>query len=273
MDSIYAKVICDSVSPLGVRLTSIEIQCPRTILAQILMHRLWSRSCESLRARPVKSKLAEVQSNPFVPVLRQNQKGMQPAGLLDHHKATVAEALIRDHHQRTCELVEKLADLQVAKEIANRYLEPYAFQKVLITSTDFQNFFRLRCSTQAQEEITELANKMKEALENSKPLRHLKGSWHLPYVGIYEEEHVGLDDAKKLSAARCARVSYVNHEGVRDHEKDFALFETLKADNHSNVFEHQCTPAPDRRRYSNLTGWFSQRFEMEQSGQLLNAEG
>lgn len=271
-NSIYAKVICDSVSPLGVRLSSVEVQFPRSVLPQLLMTRLWSRSCESLRARPVKSKLEEVRNSPFVPLIRKNQKGMQPAGLLEHNQATVADHLIREHHQRTCELVEKLADLNVAKEIANRYLEAFAYQKVLITGTDFQNFFRLRCHEAAQDEIEELAVKMREALSSSEPV---KRPHHAPYVSDSERYNWSYSREKlqRVCMARCARISYLNHEGRCDVDKDLDLAVRLIAEGHSNPAEHCCVAGHANQRFANLLGWVSFRFELEQNGKLPKAEG
>lgn len=269
----YAKVICDSVSPLGVRLTSIESQFPRFILPQILMHRQWSRSCESLRARPTRSKLEEVRQSPFVPLFRKNQKGMVAGELVDYEEANQAGFQWGEAWAQAVRSVTKLMELGVAKEIANRLLEPFAFQKMLVTATDFENFFRLRCADDAQPEIQEVACKMKEAMGGSVPVERREGEWHLPYV---TDSKTGSDmqdiDWRKVSAARCARVSYVTHDGVKDTTKDLTLAETLIQQGHSNPFEHQATVGFCRDRYANFRGWVSYRFQLEQQSILPKQE-
>ena len=52
---ISAKVIADSVCPKGVRMTTMEIEYPRFILAELNTHRMLSKNSASSRAIPVKS--------------------------------------------------------------------------------------------------------------------------------------------------------------------------------------------------------------------------
>lgn len=278
MSGTYAKVIADSVAAgTGIRLTSMELCFPRFVLPQFLMHRLFSRSCESLRARPVKSKLEEVSNAPYVPQVAKNQRGMAAGGELEIESQTRAYAIWRGAAESAIKAATELMELGVAKQWANRLLEPFAYQKVLVTATDYQNFFRLRCDDAAQPEIQELAVRMREALEGSVPTKLYAGRWHLPYVT--ESLHTLLtftgdhDVQRKVSAARCARVSYVNHEGVRDYHKDIELAEQLTEAGHSNPFEHVCTPTADDERYGNLKGWRSFRWELEATGELPDAGG
>ena len=282
---IYATVICDSISPLGVRLTSIEIQFPRFILSQLLMHRMWSRSCESLRARPTKSKVAEVEADPVVPVFAKNQRGMVAGAELEAAEQAIAKGVWGEAHRAAVKAAKELAELGVAKQWANRLLEPFAYQKMLVTATDFANFFRLRCADDAQPEIAELAVKMREAMAASEPVQRSGecGHWHRPYIDAMTLRQVKDDrtidrlvmgDAVlRISAARCARVSYGDPRRPRDIQDDLRLTQTLIDSGHSNPFEHQATPAPDDRRYGNMRGWVSYRYRMEQDGRLPNAEG
>lgn len=278
---IYAKIICDSISPLGIRLTSIEVQFPRFILSQILMHRMWSRSCESLRARPVASKVAEVETDPYRPTFAKNQKGMVAGAELGRAEQVVAQSAWSDAHRACVKAAKELAEIGVAKQWANRLLEPFAYQKVLVTATDFANFFRLRCADDAQPEIQELAVCMRNAMEQSEPKELWWGEWHLPYFSLHRkpEQTVQMaEDAvtyslRDISAARCARVSYTTHDGKRDLEADLKLAATLIESGHSNPFEHVATPAADRQRYSNLKGWVSYRRVLEDEGRLPHPEG
>ena len=270
--NIYAKVICDSVSPLGIRLTSVELQLPRFVLPQLLMTRLWSRSCESLRARPVKSKWQEVADNPYIPTFKQNQKGMSPGPVLSLEDESAALEAVGELHLKTLNTVTRLMELGVCKEIANRYLEPFCYQRVLVTSTDFKNFLRLRCASDAQEEIQEVANRLQEALVASAPVRR---AYHYPYVTENEFANwsQGADKLRRVCMARCARISYLTHDGKRDTGKDLELAETLITSGHSNPAEHGCEMAPDNRRYGNHKGWISFRYQLEQTGVLPDPEG
>lgn len=272
MPTTSAKVIADSVSPLGVRVTSLELCFPRIVLPQFLNHRAFSRSAESMRARPVLSKVAEVNADPFVPKFADNKKGMQPGEKLAGDRLALAE-LLWLNVARDCALAaRKLAELGVAKQHVNRLIETFSYVKVLVTATDFANYFRLRCADDAQEEITELANAMRAAIEQSVPKRVEHGEWHLPY--IRKEDGFGWKDTELLgSTARCARVSYTKHDGTTSPEDDCRLAGDLMDAGHSNPFEHQVTPAYDRRRYANFRGWVSQRYLMEQDGRLPNPEG
>ena len=50
---------------------------------------------------------------------------------------------------------------------------------------------------------------------------------------------------REISVARCARVSYLTHDGKRDIAKDIQLHDRLANQNppHASPFEHICTPA------------------------------
>ena len=45
-----------------------------------------------------------------------------------------------------------------------------------------------------------------------------------------------------MSCARCARVSYLTHDGKRDVSKDLALYDDLLEPGHMSPFEHAATP-------------------------------
>ena len=82
---------------------------------------------------------------------------------------------------------------------------------------------------------------MKEAMEASIPVELQPGEFHLPY--IMSDEALPLDVAIKCSVARCARVSYLNHDkSVPNIEKDIALADMLLKAGHMSPWEHQATP-------------------------------
>ena len=56
------------------------------------------------------------------------------------------------------------------------------------------------------------------------------GQWHLPYVDQPSSKLTPdswFTDWRKISVARCARVSYLTHDGKRDSSKDLELFDRL----------------------------------------------
>lgn len=49
-----AKILADSLSPDGVRLTTFKVTFPRIVLAEFNTHRMFSRNSASSRAIPIK---------------------------------------------------------------------------------------------------------------------------------------------------------------------------------------------------------------------------
>ena len=158
---------------------------------------------------------------------------------------------------------EKLLELGVHKQIANRVLEPFMWAETIVTATEWDNFFNLRLHEDSQPEIQELARCMKEALDNSEPV---KSKIHLPYINLDEMEDyvqgsIAVDSESlneclyqyfvPISAARCARVSYLNHDKSKpDTQKDLATAEKLISAGHWSPFEHQAYALDKNDTYS-----------------------
>src|SRR5690606_36005970 len=120
-----------------------------------------------------------------------------------------------------------------------------------------------------------LADAMKQTLDGSEPKLKAIGAWHLPYLtdddatqfietGMSNNMgHVDLSRYKaKISTARCARVSYLTHDGVRDHAKDIELFELLGTGSgfgHWSPMEHPCVAATGDVRSGPYRGWIQYR--------------
>jgi len=147
-----------------------------------------------------------------------------------------------------------LADIGVHKQYANRLLEPFAWHTAVITATDFDNLFHLRVNPAAQGEFQRIAEMMLELRHTSVPVELGPDEWHLPYVrhvadgpddGENAEEfnlEVGGFDPVKVSVSRCARVSYLTQNGVRDPAEDVALFDRLLTPGHMAPLEHVARP-------------------------------
>jgi thymidylate synthase ThyX len=208
--------------------------------------------------------IQDIIDNPVAPThWGKNQRGMQAGEELSDEDR--AEAIMVWNLARTDALrhARWLANLGTHKQIANRILEPFAHINVIVTATEWDNFFDLRDHPAAQPEIAELARVMRKALDESEPRVLGEGDWHLPY--LTQDELAGalsLYDQPRVSAARCARVSYMTHDGAKpDAGKDLALFEQLASERHMSPMEHQATPCDDWCR--NFKGWRSFRAVME----------
>jgi thymidylate synthase ThyX len=240
------KILADSIAS-GVRLTTHLVTFPRFILAEVNTHRVFSRNSASSRAIPVEKRIFDIIADPFIPAaFGANKKGMQAGPDLDEGTNAAAEYAWREAMQDAISAAQSLAKLGVHKQWANRLLEPFAWHTAIITATEYDNFFALRCNPEASPEFRKIAEMMRDAMKLSKPVELQPGDWHLPLV--FDEDLNGASDRfgsltvsealVRLSVARCARVSYLTHEGKRDVEADLALYDRLLTSGHMSPFEH-----------------------------------
>lgn len=269
---IEAQVIADSISPDGKRLTTLQICAPKFVDAEQNTHRLLSQNSGSDRAKPMSKTLDEVKYDPFLPPeLYYNEKGMQGSELLSH---VDKEEVLADIESLSFDAVHVLNSWNgvVHKQHLNRYLLPFAWQYKVVTATEWDNFFALRMSEEAQPEFRILAECMYEAMENSKPSHLTPGDWHLPYVDWEELETNGLEKAKKASVARCARVSYKPYDQVQSSvEKDLGLYEMLYENKHLSPMEHPATPMVEHSMGEEFNGgnyWEQGVTHMDREGRL-----
>lgn len=271
---ITAEVICDSVSAAGARITSMQLEYPRMVHSELMTHRLFSRSASSSRAIPVTKIIQRVMDDPAMPVAwGLNQRGMQAGEEVTGDVRKKAIDIWLSARDAAVAHAEQLIELGLAKQVVNRILEPFAHIRVIVTATDWTNFFNLRCHPAADPTMQLLALTMNEALFASTPKRLRDSEWHLPYVTAVERQqidwyddgddtgHLPLETAIKYSVARCARVSYAKHgtENI-DHIADVDLYDKLLASGHMSPFEHQAFPLFNAHEKSaNFTGWFQYR--------------
>lgn len=276
-----AKIISDSITLGGDRLTTLECTFPRYVLAEFNTHRVFSRNSASSRAIPVAKRIKAVQDNPFIPEFGSNKPGMQAGEVLMDDDAKEAERIWLAARDAAVEQAEFMEALGVHKQVANRILEPFCWHTVIVSSTEWDNFFTLRSrhhTDMADPSIAIVATMMEDVLNESTPTPRSAPHWHTPYFfdqGGHEsdfEDAVALSDdlgvdrrdlINKVSAARCARVSYETHDGVRDMEKDLQLYEdTLAKNGHWSPMEHVARPMPDWQ-VGNFRGWRQLRFTLE----------
>ena len=138
---------------------------------------------------------------------------------------------------------------KVSKGLTNRLLEPFAWQTIIVTATEWDNFFALRTDSNAQEEIRTPAQMMLEAYNTSTPVLVKEGGWHMPFIQELELEWAleNPEIARKVVSARCARVSYKTHDKEDpDLKKDVAFADWLAGNGHMSPFEHTATPLNER---------------------------
>lgn len=258
------NVLADSVNESGGRLTTLEVTFPRMVLAEFNTHRILSRNSASSRAIPVKKQLQRVKDDPFIPVhWGANQAGMQADAELseaDKNRALAEWLTARDS---AVGHAERLLDIGLHKQIVNRILEPYMWHTVIVSGTEWRNFFALRANPQAQPEIRIAAELMQAAMSDSEPKLLGDNEWHLPLVQEDEQEWAreNVDLAIKVSVGRCARVSYLTHDGVRSFDKDIELHDRLISSGHMSPAEHVATPGwkGDPEWSGNFYGWMQYR--------------
>lgn len=269
---VKVEIIAHSKSPNGRELTTMSLRYWRGIHAEFLTHRAFSRNASSSRAIPVKTMLKQVWSNPAGPIhWGSNRPGMQATDELRGWRLLVAKLLWKSAAKSAAFHSWAMMKVGLHKQVANRPTEPYQFINVLVTATDFDNFYALRRHKDAQPEMQELANAMYSAQKASTPVTLRYGEWHLPYTSDREFNTYGILDTLKLSTARNARVSYLNHDQSNpDAYKDFKLHDSLVGSEpiHASPTEHaaQCMESPGY--FANFAGFRSYRMCVE-SGSII----
>jgi len=264
-----AKVVADSIGPSGVRLLSILCSYPLMVHAEHLRHRCFSFSVASNRAIPTRLIIRQVIDDPVVPIwFGKNQGGMSAREELTGWRLRVARCAWLAARWPAIAIVWLMLRIGLHKQIANRVLAPWQWVTVLVTGTDWDNFFALRCHPDAQPEMRRAAEMMRDAIAESKPNELGETGWHLPFISTNELLRVlapadPIEDGEQklclISAARCARVSVIRQDEKRSSRDEVAMAEKLMKSGHFSPFEHQAQALLGDHRCANLRGWMSYR--------------
>lgn len=289
MQKAEVKIICDSISLEksnyleSNRITTFQLRYWRGIHSELMTHRKFSRNAGSSRARPSAEIIEQVRKSPWGPLhWGVNKPGMQADQELDETLKKIAQEYWKNAACAAALHAEKLVELGAHKQVVNRLLEPFTYIDVLVTSTEFANWFALRNHKDADPTIQDLAAQMQKEYDRSKPVLLQPGEWHLPYITLDD-----LDDVRdylkkgritrdepsekeitkllcKISTARCARISYKPFDGSAGSiEKDLELHDKLVVSQpvHASPAEHQATPdewyESDGDALSPDSGWVS----------------
>ena len=296
---MQAEVILASRSaerPNDKPLVTIRLRYPRIIHGEIMTHRVFSRNARSSRAVPVKTMLNEVRTVPFVPWhWGANQSGMQ-AGMewnapvvipSDEDKPNTDLIFAREEvwlfaRDRAVDAASAMMEAGYHKQIPNRLLEPFSWIDTLITSNQWENFLWLRDHKDAEPHLQDLARLVRQALDEMEVQELASGYWHTPYIKPEEYRDAPGDTFEeqvqflcKISAARCARISYKPFDGDASYERELERYNMLVNSDrvHASPTEHQATPdilspLPRGRSgfswhhpelHGNLKGWIQAR--------------
>lgn len=259
-----AEIIADSKNEFGNRITTFVITFPRIILAEFNTHRMLSRNSASSRAIPFEKMLKSVEDNPFVPIRwMRDHKGMQGSEYFEGHEA---ESCINIWHAAKIDAIHNAVFLNkkgVTKQFINRLLEPFMWHTVIVTATEWENFFALRAHDAAEIHMQRIAYMMLEKYNNSEPNLLLPGMWHVPFGSAFVDIQKPIEEKIKIATAQCARVSYtiVGDNKTIDWEKDIELHDRLLKMGHMSPFEH-CAKAKhgfDDDESGNFTGFIQYR--------------
>lgn len=295
---IKAEIIQDSISPSNCRLTTWILEYPRFIHSEILTSRVFSKNAASSRALPIEKMIQSTIDNPAMPVWwGKNQSGMQAKEELSDVKVEKivplptypeqefesvyispkeeAKGIWLQSRDLAITQVKKLNDLGLHKQISNRILEPWFNIRVILSGTEFENFFALRAHPDAQPEFQKLAYLMLDTYNASEPKSLNPGEWHIPFGDQFDDVRLAevassiklsVEEVKiKVAVARCARISYQNYEGKDDYFADVKLCNRLFGNipRHLSPTEHVAQCLSDNKKIGNFTGWKQYRYLFE----------
>jgi len=249
--TITAKIIADSINSRGTRITTFELEYPRIVHGELMTHRVFSRNAASSRAIPVNTMLDLIEANPAMPShWGKNQAGMQAKEELDDLTKDATKGVWLSACKDAVAHSRVMNDMGVHKQVVNRLTEAYQHMKVVLTGTDFANWFWLRDHADADPTIAELAGRMQMAYNRSTPEWLREGQWHLPYVNhtttrttqkyfdTNAQDEITLEQALMISSSSAAQVSYRKTDGSL--EKAQMVYDRLVNSTpvHASPFEH-----------------------------------
>lgn len=241
-----AKVLCDSISPDNIRLTTLEITYPRVIHSEFMTHRVFSRNSASSRAIPVEKQINKLLTGPFIPQYwGKNQRGMQAKEELSPAYKEIAIDQWNAAMNDAIEHARALHRIDAHKQLVNRLLEPFLWHTVIVSGTEWSNWNGLRRHEDAQPEIKSIADLAFNVMEDSIPLELDYGQWHMPLVSDYNDlkaANFTEEQIRQISVGRCCRISYLTHDGKRDPNDDVRLQGDLRTNGHMSPFEHPARP-------------------------------
>jgi len=272
LTTISARIETDSINSKGDRITTFVLRYPLAIHAELMTHRVFSRNAGSSRAVPVKRMIKNVLTDMYVPIhWGKNQPGMQANEELSFPIKLISKGIWILAGWFACLFAYILHLLGGHKQNVNRIIAPWNHISVIVTSTDYDNWFLLRSHIDAEPHIRKLSDIMSDLYLKNVPDVLPEDEWHLPFITEYEKKNTVLtiEQLKKMSSARCARVSYETHDGKNpDYKIDIRLYDKLivSKPSHYSPIEHQAKADPEYNfpeLHGNFNGFIQFRKQIE----------
>lgn len=259
--NITAQIIADSINCRGERMTSLVIEYPRYVLAELNTHGMLCVNSSSSRSVPFKKQLELNMTNGATPINWGGHKaGMQAAEEIDNLVELFGNMYSREEawemsRQSASMFTNAFGEAGYAKEIVNRIHEPYQTMKTVISATEWDNFFNLRYHPDADPNLVRLAHEIFMAMKESTPIHLNEGEWHTPFIKRERDEngvlHYYVDGvelepqlAADTSCTMAAQVSFRKLDSTLDAIQ--RIFTRLINDGiiHGSAFAHTAKPIP-----------------------------
>ena len=269
----------------GQRIDTLIAEYPRAIHSQVLTHRVFSKNSSSTRAIPLSKAIDQINAKPAKYIWTKNQSGMQGEVITDSGTLHDLEETFYTARENAMYAAQKLATLGGAhKQNAGRLLEPFQNIRIVLTSTEWENWDWLRNHEDAQGEINVLAQAIYAARQSAIPMVLAAGEWHVPFVDrnrhpvtkelLYSVEKDGAplmldaEEAKLISMSVCAQTSY--RKSDYSLEKAIVMRARLLEPErvHSSPSEHQATPITYIRDHLEAKYWEDGVTHMDRHGKL-----
>lgn len=297
--TIEATIVADSINPTDNRLTTWVLRYPRSIHSELMTHRVLSRNSASSRAIPIKTMIERIELDPFIPHYWPIEEGgMAVTKFVDNPTeiaVLTAEWLaVRDRAISAARWMRETHHIH--KSIPNRLLEPWMHIEVVVSATEWNNWYRLRDDKDAEPHLRDLAHMMREIQAKSEPVHRTplfrgfypcevttkldplsavvaadQDEWHLPFTTRATDIYSRI----KESIAHCYWVSYGNVEGkpnftMEDVERVYKNVTSTPP--HVSPAEHVAVTCNAAHRHGNFVGWAQWRkFLPGESGGDYNA--
>lgn len=246
MSKAVFKKLADSITVKGARITTFELTYNRFFHADVLTHRTFSRTASNTFAQNPSALRKELASGKHQPYLFGRS-----------HPVEITNEISKEFYRLWMEMSmvlssysEKLQELGVSRYLVNKPLETFSTVKVVLTSTEWQNFFHLR-DTKGLPEMEELVHDLRTEYKTTAPDHLAVGEWHLPYIRPEDKAFVEAEFAESdrnfilamLSSVRCSNwstfVESLDHKTIRE---EIEIGQDLYRAGHLNTFEHVATP-------------------------------
>lgn len=251
LQAIFTKV--SSIEPAGIQVVyDVSVSSPHHNFSanNIIVHNCLEKNGASSRAIPVAKQIERVYDNPVIPIhFGKNQAGMVAESEVEADVLRMARFEWESAASSAVKAAKILDNFKIHKQVVNRLLEPFSMMRMVVTGTEWDNFFWLRLHKDADPHIAELARVMLHAYQQTKAMELNEECWHVPFFGYgywsnYHLLEYGItaQEAINHSMSCCAQTSYRKLDMSEGKAEDI-ISKLFGGDrNHSSPATHQAHP-------------------------------